>query len=131
MAPPPSEDTNVEFVESGTGKRRMFEPRFTLGNVASVIVTAVVGVSIYYGIIGKIDSQAEDIATLQVTVQQVPALAAHISVIDNTITLNKASRDKAQDELVSRLDRLQVDVIAMSNQVAALNATLTAQARRP
>lgn len=123
-------DPGVQFEEMRDGKRRWFEPRFTLGNVVSIGTTVVFAAGLYWSIVGSLNTQASEIADLKVTVSQVPALAQHMAVIDTTINLNKAARDRQADDVASRLDALTVTVNALAQNVAALTATIKASERQ-
>lgn len=132
MTPPDIPDGFEVVEERRSGGRKWIEPRFTLGNLASIIATVLLAAMIYYGIIGKMDSQAADIDQLQEAVAPLPSLSAHVQIIDNTITLNKASRDKQNDDMSARLDRLTDAVNSLAQSNAALNATIKAtEDRRP
>jgi hypothetical protein len=124
-------DPGVQFEEVRDGKRRWFEPRFTLGNVISIVTTGMAAAALYYSITGSLNLQASEIDELKATVAQVPSLAQHVAIIDNTINLNKQARDRQSDDVSARLDALTITVNALAQNVAALTATIKAQENRP
>lgn len=124
-------EPGIELEEMKRDGRKWLEPRFTLGNLVSILATSLVGAGIYYGIIGKIDSQASEIASLQTTVAEVPGITSHLAVIDNTMTLGKQQRDKSMDDMAARLDKLTDAVAQLAQNEAALTATIKATADRP
>lgn len=110
-------------------KPNWFEPRVTLGNILSIIVMLGTVVTIYTNLKLDVARASQDISTVQDQVRQLDNdnLPTRMTVLENTIVQNKASRDKQNDEMLARLDRMQDTIGDLSVAVGSLNATLRAQ----
>jgi hypothetical protein len=107
--------------------RFSWENKFTIGNAIQVVLLLATLISLYFGVVGRLEAQGKDIIELQATVSQVPSLAQHVAIIDNTMTINKAARDKSMDAMSDRLDTLTATVNVLAQNVAALTATIKAR----
>lgn len=106
-----------------------FELRVTLGNVLSILVMLGTVVTIYTNLKLDVSKAAQDISQVQDQVRSLDNdnLPTRMTVLESTIIQNKASRDKQNDEMLARLDRMQDSISSLSIAVASLNATLRAQ----
>jgi hypothetical protein len=109
-----------------------FDPKVTLGNVltvASLLITLVTG---YVNL--KLDVQASvaQIEQVQAKVTELDkdSLPTRLSVLESTIATSRASRDKQFDQMADKLDRMDASIVALSNALAGLTATLRAQEAR-
>jgi len=121
---------------------RWFEPKVTLSGLIQIALLVCSAFAAFYGIIGRADGQAKDIATLQQVVVPLPAMQTDLTVIKNTIATKTIERDRQFSDLSARVDQNQGSVDAkldklidgmtvLSNQVAALTAVARAQERQP
>jgi hypothetical protein len=109
--------------------RISFDPKVTLGNVLTVVALLCTLIGGYINLkveLANASSRIEDVAD-QVTQLDQDNLPTRLTVLENSIVINRAARDKAQDEVTAKLDRMQDAIVSLSNAVAGLTATLKAQ----
>ncbi len=111
--------------------RIQWDPKVTLGNVltvASLLITLVTG---YVNL--KLDVQASsariEAVQAQVTERDKDSRPTRMTVLEQTISTSRAARDKQLDQMTAKLDRMEDSIVALSNAVAGLTATLKAQER--
>lgn len=90
---------------------------------------------------GRFDAQASSTAAVADRVKSLEEdnLPNRLSILENTIVIKGAARDRQisdmavnQNELAVKVDKLQDTVASLSSNIAALNATLRAtEDRRP
>jgi outer membrane murein-binding lipoprotein Lpp len=117
-----------------------YEARVTLGNILTVVSMLGVLIAGYINLKLDVATASQQIQSVQAQVKELTndKLPDRLTVLENTILIKGANRDRqiaemvtTQGELSSKVDRLQDTVSVLAQNVAALNATLTATARRP
>lgn len=66
-----------------------------------------------------------------VAVAQAAQVNERLIAVETKQTEDRASSDRFQNAAIQRLDRMQDSIVALSNAVAALTATLQANAQKP
>ena len=109
--------------------RLQFEYKFTLSGLANMVVMLVGLVALYYGLVGRADGQAKDIAVLQEATFPLPQMRTDITVLQNSLGSLQRRVDQNQLSVEAKLDKIVDGMSDLSSQVSGLNATLKAQGR--
>lgn len=114
--------------------RISWDPKVTLGNVLTVVALLVTLIGGYVNLKVELANAGQQIEAVQDQVEALDRdnLPTRMTVLENQIVTSRAQRDKQLDQMTDKLDRMEASIVALSNAVAGLTATLKAtEARRP
>lgn len=124
--------------------RLTWENKFTVGNMIQIVLLLATLISIYYGVLNRLDAQAKDIDVLRTQVQGLNTdnIPTRISVLENSIAVGGINSDRMQASMSTRLDKLEANTSArldkvtdglnsLSNAVAGLTAVLKRRGYEP
>lgn len=103
--------------------RLTFENKITLGNAIQIVLICFAVIAAYFGIVGRVDGSARDIASLQQSVDAVPDLSGRVSTIETRINIGQAQREQFQDKTEAALEKLA----AQQSQMMALLSGIIAR----